>query len=175
MKEYASNILSASITHPERLGHTRQGIALLIFNARHEILLVQQAHDDNAYDRRAGQWNIVTETREPGEYVKETARRAIVEELGSSLSQFYVIDGSYRETNGIYRSRVGYDFHFRCAELIYRGDPTVDPNQVFHSHDNEITHYAWVSPHTLRDYDIETGARLVLAAYGVSEETPIRG
>lgn len=166
MNEQAT-VLSSTVTHPRRIKHhpQSQGVAIIVVNSVQEVLLAQQRNADLTYERRAGQWNIITETREEHELVRSTVWRAIVEELGQPRNNFSVMAGTYRETNERYRAQVGYQYTFRCIMLSYTEDSFIDPNTLFHSHDGELAQFAWVPYDRLDRYDIEFGARLVLNDY----------
>lgn len=160
-------ILHKTIIHPENITENpeNQGIAIIVVNRKKQILLVKQKEEDVSFGRRAGQWNIITETRERGERVKATVLRALKEELSKSSSEFMVIPGSYRETNGIYVGKMGYNYKYRCIALAFEGDSTSDPKTYFNSTDGEIADYRWVYDNELHKYDIEYGAFLVIDYY----------
>lgn len=167
MNQERFDILEPRITSPfsEDYEFYEQGVALLIFNRSGQILLVKEAHNDTAYQRVSGQWNIVTETRNTAERVKHNIRRAIEEELASDYSQFIIIPGSYRETNGPYTECMGYLYKYRCVCLIYEGGPDKPANDVFHCDSGEILDYEWVILDDLDAYNIELGARKVIEYY----------
>jgi len=160
-------VVSTTITHPRHieLNAKCQGVAIIVVNRENEVLLAQQQYDDLPYGRVQGQWNIITETREEGEFVRGTVWRAIQEELGCTPDDFSVLGGTYKETNNTYNKYLGYRYFYRCIALVYTAHPGTDPNALFHSHDGEIVQFAWVPFHQLNQYDIEYGARLVLDDY----------
>ena len=165
MKE--KEILSKGITSPNRQEFERQnqGIGLVIFNENDEILLGRQNHAEPLYGRNEGDWNIITETLEDGELIKGTVFRAIDEEMSVEPEEFYdlfeIIPGTYRETNGIYDSRIPYTFKLRCIALRYKSDS----NREFYSRDGEIEEFRWVPLEKLDRYKIEEGARWVIDYY----------
>lgn len=161
-------ILDPHITSPfqEEFHEQCQGVAILVFNRKGEVLLVQENDEDPQYSRKKGHWNIVTETREPQERLKRTVVRAFFEELGSDYSHFFVIPGSYRETNGEYNASMGYSYKYRCICVVYDGDTDLPANITFQCASGEITDYRWVSLNVLDTYEnIEVGARKVIEYY----------
>jgi hypothetical protein len=161
------HILEPRITSPlqKESEYVDQGVALIIINTAGKLLLVEEAFDDPPYGRFAGQKNIITETREPGERIKPNIERAIAEELGSNYSQFTIIEGSYRETNGLYTQRMGYRYKYRCVCFMYNGNPDVPANEQFRCDSGEISDFQWISPDDIDEFDIEPGARLVIEYY----------
>jgi ADP-ribose pyrophosphatase YjhB (NUDIX family) len=168
MKETVGPILDRKITRPDRepeFGPPDQGLALLIFNRNGEILLGKENGDDERFGRRDGQWNILTETREPGETIKHTLDRALREELGADYYPlFRVIGGSYRETNTDYVRMMGYDYTYRCLCLAYRG-PDIPADDLFRSPGGEILKHEWVPYADLGKFDLEDCARMVIDYY----------
>jgi hypothetical protein len=167
MNQERSHILEPRISSPHSKEFTSygQGVALLIFNKNVNILLVQEAYDDPPYGRIKGQMNLITETQKHQERVKQNIIRAMSEELGSNYSQFILIPHSYRETNGLYIEHMGYRYKYRCASFIYKGNPGIPANKVFHCESGEISDFLWVKLNELDRYDIEPGARLVIEYY----------
>jgi hypothetical protein len=162
------SIVSRTITHPERVVTCpeNQGAAIVIFNRKKDILLLKEKFADDSFGRRSGQWNILTETREPGERIRTTVRRGLQEELHTHHSLFQVLNGSYRETNLNYQNHTsGYIYFYRCIALEYRGNHKINPNVLFSSHNGDIERYSWVSRDGLDAYDIEEPARLLLDTY----------
>ncbi len=159
---YSLSILQTRITHPDRaeFAHHEQGVALIIVNTQGQILLGKELHADPAYDRRAGQWNIITETREQGELLKSTILRALAEELGTNLTQFQILPGSYRETNGAYIECMGYSYKYRSAVLRI-----TDDSIHFKSSLDEIAGHKWFLLDELQDIDIEEGAMRLIQEY----------
>lgn len=175
MKESCPQVLEPHITHPHRPEYSTygQGVAILIFNSKGEILLGKEAHEDTVYGRKRGQFNILTETRESGELVKGTVRRALHEELGSDLWHFQIINGSYRETTQYYVTQIGYPYKYRCICLMYDGDPSIRASVLFHSQEDEIALHEWVPLDGIRVFDIEEGAKMVIDYY--TKQLQIRG
>ena len=167
MKEFAQSLVDRQVTHPLRheLSSFEQGVALVIVNRNGELLLGKEAVEDPLYGRRAGQWNIITETREPGERMKATVLRALGEELGVDLSLFSVVSGSYRETNHNYVQHMGYLYKYRCICLLFLGNPDLPAQNYFSSAQAEILFHQWVDVSRLPSFDIEYGARLVIDLY----------
>ncbi|MCL4360044.1 NUDIX hydrolase [Patescibacteria group bacterium] len=140
-----------------------QGIALLIFNDRGGILLSRQSEADEQYGRRAGQWNIVTETREAHELLKTTVIRALLEELGQPYEDFRVIPLTYRESDpDTYRRKWDYAYKYRCVCLEHTGGTDASS---FRSCDGETTESRWVYPDELSGFEIEDGARFLIDYY----------
>lgn len=168
MNEHLFPILHNNVTNPSsgEFINKGQGVALVIFNTEGEMLLLNQSDCDDTYGRTVGQWNILTETREEGEYVEDTMKRGILEELGKELKEFWVLPDTYRETNGIYEEIMGYPFIFRCLCLLYTGDPRISASEKFHSKTGEIQSYQWVSWDSLHEQPMEIGAYLVVEYYG---------
>jgi hypothetical protein len=167
MKESCLQLLESRITHPYLPEYSLygQGVALLIFNTNGDVLLGKELQEDRKYKRRQGQYNIVTETREPGELVKATVKRALREELGSDFTFFQVVEGSYRETTQYYVTKMGYPYKYRCVCLVYDGNPSVPASDIFHSQYDEIALHEWVPLDTMGIFDIEDGARMVIDYY----------
>lgn len=163
----SKDILHRSVSHPHRVEFKEfgQGVAVVIFNQRREILLLQEKGKDDAYGRRAGQWNILTETREPGELVKTTVVRGLWEELGKSYEEFVAMSGTYRETNATYLENFDYKYKYRCICLLFTGDPDSLEGTNFYSPTNEISRCQWVASDDLNQFDIEDGALLVIEYY----------
>ena len=161
-------ILSRNITHPDKIEDEfpDQGVALVVLNARNQFLLVRQAGEDERFGPRKGLWNIITETREPGELVNKTVNRGLEEETGQGRSDFIVMENTYRETNGLYKDKMGYPFKFRCCAMRYLGNSQEDPTLSFGSSDGEIDAYLWADWGKLENYKLEHGAKLVLQYYG---------
>lgn len=162
MKESYPQILETRITHPDRPEYSsyEQGVAILIFNTKGEILLGKEAYEDARYGRKRGQFNILTETREPGERIKETVKKGLKQELGVEYRLFRMIDGSYRETTNCLTRWVG-----RSLCLLYTGNPSVSASLVFHSQDDEIVYHEWVPLGRISEYDMEEEAKMTIDYY----------
>lgn len=170
-KELGLSILHSRISHPNRPEYAsyEQGVAVIIFNRRGEVLLGQETQEDKKYGRAKDQLNIFTETGEPGERIKATVERGLREELGSDIARFRVIDGSYRETNEAYVARMGYEYKYRCICLLWPEDPDIPAHVSFLAPPEEIKSHRWVHPTDLDMFDVEEGARLVIAYYCAQE------
>lgn len=164
----AGEILSRIITHPDKAGKEipNQGVALVVLNLNNQFLLVQPAHPHLEFGQADGIWNIITGTKMPGELVRSTVIRELWEETGHEWNMFKFIDGSYRETNGIYLNAIGYTFKFRCGQIRFLGDPDRDPNELMTSLDGENKQFMWGDWNKLSEYPLERGADLVLEFYG---------
>ena len=169
-------IFSKGITSPDSVLNEygqNQGIAAVIFwqspRIRNDIrfLLVKEKNGDQY--RKAGQWNIVTETRQPEERIKKNVIRGISEETGIGTcnfgNTFRVIRDSYRESNGAYNRVMGYPFKMRCLLLEYGGDP----DREFVPVDSEIAECRMVPITELRErpdrYPLEEGAKMLIDFY----------
>ncbi len=171
MREIDPPILHPQVSHPNRLEYAscEQGVAIVVFNRMGEILLGEELHADEKYGRSTGQLNILTETRLPGERIKDNVRRALKEELGSDFSVFHIISGSYRETNGVYGDVVGYQYKYRSICLLWPGDPHIPAHVSFRAPTEEIGLHQWVNPADIHRLDVEKGARLVISYYCAQE------
>ena len=154
-------------THPDRIkiAPENQCVALVVYNTNGDVLLAKRSEKENL---GPGKWSILTETREPkfGERVSETVERGLLEELGQKKDQFIVLDGSYRFVSAVScQRRNGYYYTIRCFQLLFTGDGEKDPNQVFRFPPREINRLAWVSPHHIGRFDIETEAKDLITYY----------
>lgn len=159
-------ILEARVTSPKReeLSGTPHGIGLVVFNLVYDVLLGWETETDQY--RGEKRRNIFTETWDPALDVrfKLPLARTVKEELGVPMDRFRVTPGTYRETNGLYVSRLGYDYKYRCVCLQYLGDHTVPAHTVFHAKNGEIIDHRWFPLDALPE-TLEYGACLVITAY----------
>lgn len=155
-------------TRPEFESFRGQAVAIVVLNSNGEILLVQENESDEAFGRKAGHWNIVTETRECNERAKQTVARAFQEELGARYEDFVPISGSYRETNGEYAKGMG-SYKMRCVCVVFQKDPS----DICFRSDREINDYRWIHPNNLGQFDIEDGAKTLIGYYKNQEATKV--
>ncbi|OGG04024.1 hypothetical protein A2W14_00835 [Candidatus Gottesmanbacteria bacterium RBG_16_37_8] len=160
------------ITRPQKLEllPSQQGVGIIVLNQLDQILLGKQGFKKDKLRPEAGLWNIFTETWQTPFpistfQVKTNFWRAIDEELQRPKEEFIVIPGTYYETNGYYIKMLGYPFFMRLIAMRWKGNPNIDPNAVFSSHDNEINKYSYFSRKELSGLKIEHGALQALEFY----------
>ena len=60
---------------------------------------------------------------------------------------------------------LGYPFFMRLVVMRWNGNPDINPNSVFSSHDGEIESYGYFQIEELPNLMIENGARQALEFY----------
>lgn len=160
MNPTQTNILTRGVT-PHL--HPREAAVLVVVNRGGQVLLAQENQSDQLTGRKAGDWNLITETWESQESLKSNVGRAIEEELGEPgemAKKLYLIRGSYREANFRLDSRAG---RARLIVLRWLGEEGKLP---FRSKDSaEIADYRWATLDEINGLEKENKLAPSVAAY----------
>lgn len=136
------NILKKTTSPHLPEGYRSEAAVLVVLNKLGQILLVTENTTDPEFGRKAGQYNLITETWKRGESVKQNVQFAVDEELGdlpSMAPQLRIVQGTYREADFGPESQL--PSLARLVVLRFMGDPHELP---FRSKDSsEIGKYQW--------------------------------
>lgn len=139
--------------------YTKHGVVVFVFDPKGNILVMREKSEGESTGKYPGDYSVVCETTEPGEFASSTVIRGIKEELGVVEEQQADIF-SINPENCYLGETVFIEGVLARVFVLHSNDSHVfTPSSEF---SDEVEVVGWHTPDEISDLKLRTGVRNVL-------------